>query len=62
MSSCQPINSIKKTQSTDPNQWPGIIFSSSSTGLRRLIIIIIIINRICIAVKSEDTEALVASG
>jgi len=34
--SCHPTNSVKalqETQSTDPNQWPGLILSSSTTGL-----------------------------
>jgi len=33
--SCHPTNSVKalkKTQSTDPSQWPGLILSSSTTG------------------------------
>jgi len=36
--SCHPTNSVKalkKTQSTDPDQWPGVILSSSNAGLPR---------------------------
>jgi len=34
--SCHPTNSVKTlkgTQSTDPNHWPGLILSSSTTRL-----------------------------
>jgi len=27
------VEALKETQSTDPNHWPGLIFSSSATGL-----------------------------
>jgi len=27
------IKALKETQSTNPNQWPGLILSSSTTGL-----------------------------
>jgi len=36
MSFCNPTTSVKAlkgTQSTNPNQWPGLILSSSTTGL-----------------------------
>ena len=32
--SCHPTSSVKalkETQSTDPNQWPGLVLSSSTT-------------------------------
>ena len=34
--SCHPavsVKALKGTQDTDPNQWPGLILSSSTTGL-----------------------------
>ena len=31
----QQRQTLKKTESNDPNQWPGLILSSSTTGLMR---------------------------
>jgi len=36
LQACDPIISVtelKETQTADPNQWPGLILSSSTTGL-----------------------------
>jgi len=36
LQACNPTNSVKElneTQTADPSQWPGLILSSSTTGL-----------------------------